>query len=1160
MTPAELVSHLQGLDVKLWLDGDRLRYSAPRGVMSQALLEKLAEHKEGVREFLKRARGAVADSSAPAFAAREHDGELPLSFAQQRMWLINQLAPANPAYNVATAVRLEGALNPAALGQALEEIVRRHEVLRTTFAAVGGRPQQVINPSSGRVLTTADLSALTDAGRKSCVYELASRNAEYTFDLSAGPLLTAALLRLGEREHVLLLATHHIVSDGWSLTVLTREAMTLYAAFAAGRPSPLEELRVQYADFAVWQREWLEGGALEKQLDYWKHQLADLPPALELPIDRARPAVQTNRGAYEPFVLGRALSGELRALARREGATLFMVMLAAFETLLYRYTGQTDISIGTPIANRNRAETEGLIGFFVNTLVLRARLDGGERFTELLRRVRGVTLGAYANQDVPFEKLVEELQPERDTSRSALFQVMLAFQNMPREGMDAPGLKASPLEAVYRTAAFDLTLDVDDGGPELRCLFEYNTDLFDAATIRRAVAHFRTLLEGVARDPLQRLAELPVLTEAERGQLLAGWNDTAAPFPADKAVHQLFEERTAARPDAVALVFQDRQLADAELNARANRLAHRLRRLGVGPETLVSVCLERSFEMAVALLGVLKAGGAYVPLDAALPQERLAFMLADTRARVVISQRSLVPRLGELSGALVLMDEGDAGVPGAGDENPRVAVSPRNLAYVIYTSGSTGRPKGVCVTHRSLCNYLRWMQDDFPLSEGGSVLQLTSFSFDVSVWEFFGALTSGARLVLLREGEQQDIARVAELLRERRVSVLQTVPGLLRVLLDGEHLRDCSGLRRVYCGGEAMSRELAARFRAQTRAELYNMCGPTETTIDAAHLNCDGALSPSASSAMPLGRPVANTRFYVLDAAGRLCPVGVTGEWCIGGEGLARGYWANAALTAEKFVPDPFSGSPGAQLYRSGDLVRRLAGGEVEYVGRVDHQVKLRGFRIELGEIEAALAQLESVCEAVAAVRGVTEAEKQLFAYVVAEAGRRPTAGELLEHLRGRLPEYMVPAAFVFLDEMPLLPNGKIDRRALPAPSGRRADFGRDFAAPLTDVERSIAAVWQDVLCVEDVSVHDNFFDLGGHSLLMIQAQEKLSRAFGRKIPLIDLFTHTTISALARHLSSNGHAGESRQTSRAEKLGQGKERMRQLKAMRRGTKAVGEQG
>jgi amino acid adenylation domain-containing protein len=1154
VTAAELISHLHSLDVKLWLDGDRLRYSAPRGVMSQALLKELAENKAAVCEFLNRAQGVTLNAPAPVLPI-PRDGDLALSFAQQRLWLINQLAPGSSAYNVATALRLQGPLNVAALEQALEEIVRRHEVLRTIFAVAEGRPTQVIKQSSGRVLPVVDLLGLTETAREACGGRLAAQHGARLFQLSEGPLLLAALLRLSADEHMLLLTMHHIVSDGWSIGVLTREALSLYSAFSAGLPSPLEELPVQYADYAAWQRRWLDGGALPKQLAYWKQQLADHPSALELPTDRPRPAVQTYKGAAESFIVSREVADGLKALGRREGATLFMVLLAAFDVLLYRYTGQEDICVGTPVAGRTRPELERLIGFFVNTLVLRMRTDGAEGFDRLLRRVREVTLGAYVNQDVPFEKLVEELQPERDPSRSALFQVMLVLQNAPREALDEPGLKVSRLEAGNRTAKFDLTLEVDDGAPELRCLFEYNTDLFEAATIRRMAAHFQTILEGVVRSPERPTAGLPLLTPEERCQLLFGWNDTAADHPSDKAVQELFEAQVERTPEAVALVAEGWRLTYRELNARANRLARYLRRgSAVGPEALVGVCVERSAEMVVALLAVLKAGGAYVPIDPTYPRERVAYLLADSRTPVLLTQAALADGLRGHGARVMCLDADWPEIERESPEPFASGVTGDNLVYVIYTSGSTGRPKGAMNTHRAVCNRLLWMQRQYGLTPDDCVLQKTPFGFDVSVWEFFWPLMTGARLAVARPGGHQDAAYLVETIEREQVTTLHFVPSMLHIFLEEQGHTRCPSLRRVICSGETLPAETQARFFARLGAELHNLYGPTEAAVDVTSWKCEPG---SGRATVPIGRPVSNTEIHLLDRHMNLLPGGAVGELHIGGVQLARGYLDRPGLTAERFVPHPFSAVPGARLYKTGDLARRLPGGEIEFLGRLDHQVKIRGFRIEPGEIEAVLNQLESVREVVVDVRG--EAEKQLVAYVVADADGRPTVSDLLEQVRSRLPAYMVPSAFVFLDEMPLLPNGKINRRALPAPDSKRPNLRQAFTAPLTEVERIIAAVWQQVLRFESVSVHDNFFDLGGHSLLMIQARAKLTDAFGRELPLIDLFRYPTINSLARHLGHGDGAGASRQTSRAEKLGQGKERLRQLKLRRQDVKVRGSQ-
>ncbi|HWS86509.1 MAG TPA: amino acid adenylation domain-containing protein [Pyrinomonadaceae bacterium] len=1057
-------------------------------------------------EGLARALGTAHGVEAPPLAAVERGGPLPLSFAQQRLWFLNQLEPGNPFYNIPSAARLEGRLDVAALEQTLTEIVRRHEALRTTFASEGGEPVQLINPAEPLTLPVTDLSALPEVEREAEARRLVQEEALRPFDLAASPLLRASLLRLAEEEHIALFTMHHIVSDGWSMGVLIREVASLYEAYTAGQESPLEELSIQYADYAYWQRAWLQGDALERQLDYWREELADAPALLQLPTDRPRPAVQTFNGANQPFILSPQLSEALKELSRREGATLYMTLMAAFQALLHRYTGQGDILVGSPIANRNRGETEALIGFFVNTLVLRGRVVPGESFRGLLRQVRERTLGAYAHQDVPFEKLVEELRPERSLSHSPLFQVMMVWQNTPREEPGLGGLRLSPVGGESATAKFDLHLAMSEGaGGEVRGVLEYNTDLFDAETVGRMVSHFERLLAAVAADPEQAVGELPLLSHEERSLLLAEWNDTAAAYPSDKSIHRLFEEQAARTPDAVALVFGDVELTYAELNGRANQLAHYLQSLGVGPESLVGVMMERSPEMVLSLLGVLKAGGAYVPFEPTQPSKRLAAMAEDARPSVLLTQESLRAHVPAGVEGVVCLDAEWAEVERQGAHNPTGGVVADNCAYVIYTSGSTGRPKGVAITHRSAVAFIAWAAETFPAEDFAGVLASTSISFDLSVFELFATLARGGRVILVENALQLASAGAAE-----GVTLINTVPSAMAELVRMGAVPE--SVRVVNLAGEALKNQLAQGVYEQTAVErVYNLYGPSEDTTYSTYT----LVERGARREPTIGRPVSNTRAYVLDRYMQPVPVGVAGELHVGGAGLARGYLNRPNTTAEKFIPDPFSQEPGARLYRTGDLARFLPDGDIEFLGRVDFQIKLRGFRIELGEIEAALASHPAVREAVAVVRE-DGGDKRLVAYLVADAPA--PAAELRQYLRERVPDYMVPSAFVLLEGMPLNANGKVDRKALPAPGVEM--MGRAYTAPRTPVEEELAGIWAEVLRVERVGVEDNFFELGGHSLMATQIVSRVRKALGVDLPLRMLFESPTVEGLARHVEA----------------------------------------
>jgi amino acid adenylation domain-containing protein len=1072
-------------------------------------------------ELLKmaRARDLVGDRpELPPIEPAAREGRLPLSFAQERLWFIDRLEPGSAVYNIPVAWRLGGALDEAALERALGEIVRRHEALRTTFAEVDGSPVQVIAPFGGFALPVEDLSGLSEADREAEVRQRAGEEARRAFDLSAGPLFRAGLLRLGAEEHVLLLSMHHIVSDGWSMGVLYRELSALYEAYRQGGESPLPEPPVQYADYAVWQRKHLRGELLERQIGYWRERLADAPALLELPTDHPRPAVQTFRGAYERIELPLELLERLQALGRSEGATLHMTLLGAFQVLLSKYSGSEDVVVGTLVAGRTRKEVEELVGFFVNTLVLRTDLSGNPGFREVLRRAREVTLGAHEHQAVPFERLVAELQPERSLSHSPLFQVMFALQNAVDRGGALPGLEVSKAGAELESAKFDLSLMPRTTARGLRVGLNYSTDLFERSTAVRMLGHLARVLEQVAADADVRLSRLELLGEAERALVLRAWNGTAAEVPADRCIHELFEAQAVRTPHAVAVRFEEESLTYAELNARANRLAHHLRRHGVGPEVRVGVLMERSLEMVVSLLAVLKAGGAYVPLDPGLPAERLTYVLDDSAVPLVLVQaagRGAVPtREGVAVLAVDALAERLAAEPA---ENPAGGAGPDSLAYVIYTSGSTGRPKGVMNQHRGVVNRLVWMQAHFGIGADDVVLQKTPFSFDVSVWEFFWPLQQGARLVMARPDGHRDPAYLRDVVEREGVTTLHFVPSMLQPFVDAVEAGRCASLRHVVCSGEALPPALVRRFhdRFAGPVVLTNLYGPTEAAVD---VSCWPCARDGGDGVVPIGRPVWNTALYVLDAGLQPVPVGVPGELYIGGVQVARGYLGRAAMTAERFVPDPFSVAGGARLYRTGDRARWRAAGAIEYLGRLDFQVKVRGFRIELGEIEAALRRHESVADCVVMARAEAD-EQRLVAYVVGEVD----ADEVRAHLRGSLPEYMVPSAFVFLQALPLTPNGKLDRKALPAPDLAPAE--ERYVAPRTPAEEVLAGIWAEVLRLERVGVEESFFDLGGHSLLVTRVVSRVRELLGVELPLRALFEGPTVAELAGRVEELRRAG-----------------------------------
>ncbi|MEG4234725.1 amino acid adenylation domain-containing protein [Microcoleus sp. Pol11C3] len=1055
------------------------------------------------------------------------EGDLPLSFAQQRLWFLDQLMSGTPLYNLPNALVLKGSLNVTALEQSLSEIVRRHEALRTTFSAVNGQPIQVIHAPVTLLLPIVDLRELPETEREVEAQRLATEEGQRPFDLVNEQLLRVKLLHLGEEEHLLLLTMHHIVSDGWSIGVFMRELTALYEAFSTEKSSSLPELPIQYADFAAWQNEWLVGEVLDVQLNYWKRHLGGQLPVLELPTDRPRPPVQTYRGAREFLELPKKSTDALKALSQQEGVTLFMTLLAAFQILLYRYTGQEDVIVGSPIANRNRAEIEGLIGFFVNTLVLRTELSGDPSFRELLGRVREVALGAYAHQDLPFEKLVEELQLERDLSRNPLFQVMFVFQNAPISALEFRGLSLTPVEVHNGTAKFDLTLELEESAEGIRGWFEYNTDLFDPLTITRMTNNFQTLLEGIVANPEQRLWNLPLLSGSEQHQLLVEWNKTQTDYPNQACIHQLFEAQVERTPDAVAVVFEEEQLTYLQLNQRANQLAHHLQKFGVEPEMLVGICVERSLEMIVGLLGILKAGGAYLPLDPSYPQDRLAFMLEDAQVSVLLTQQKLVSGFSEYKAQRLCLDTNWEVIAQENEEKPVSSVTTDNLAYTIYTSGSTGKPKGVLVTHQNLVHSTN-ARISYYSEPVTSFLLLSSFGFDSSIAGIFWTLCQGGILVLPPAKFQQELLKLTKLIAQHQVSHLLSLPSLYNVILDQAEPQQLTCLGSVIVAGEPCSRELVERHtKLLAHASLFNEYGPTEGTVWSSVYHCQ---SSGLRTQVPIGRPITNMQIYLLDKYLNPVPIGVPGEIHIGGAGIARGYLNRPELTKDKFIPNPFSNEPGTRLYKSGDLARYLPDGNIEFLGRIDNQVKIRGFRIELGEVESTLSQYPKVKQCVVTARVDYESDKRLVAYIVSKQQQKPTTDELRCFLKQKLPDYMVPSAFVFLDTLPLTPNGKIDQRILPAPSELRQDPATTFVPPSDDLEIQLTKIWENVLRKKPISVKDNFFDVGGHSLLAVRLLAQIEKAFGKNLPLATLFQSPTIEQLASIIRQKGWSAPSWQT------------------------------
>jgi amino acid adenylation domain-containing protein len=975
LTVSDFVAKLHQLGVELWAEGELVRYSAPKNVLTATLRAEMARRKVEILQFL-RETNRTSCSGPPPVSRVPRDRELLLSFAQQRLWFIDKFDPDNAAYNVPVAIRLTGALCVSALDQSLNEIARRHEVLRTTYRSVNGAPTQVIHANVRMELVQTDLSGWPIAEREEELQRLLREQTHCPFDLEKHLPLRAALVRLGENEHILLLVTHHIASDGWSSGILFRELSALYGAFCQDNPSPLEDLPIQYADYALWQKQWLQGDVLERQLSYWKKQLQGITP-LQLPTDRPRPSITGSEGKTERFTLTQELTKGLKEFSRCQEVTLFMTLLAAFQTLLHRYARQDDIAVGVPTAGRTRMEVEGLIGFFINTLVLRSNFGENPTFRELLASIKKIAWEAYDHQDLPFEKLVEELQPQRSLSQNPLFQVMFQLRNYPTESVKLPGITVEEFAFDRRVTKFDLSIGLREDASEIKGSIEYPTDLFDGSTIRRIIDHFRVLLEGIVANPDRRIAELPLLTDSEKHQLLIEWNDTNKDYPKDKCIHQLFEEQVERTPGAIALVFEGQQLNYRELNNRANQLAHYLRAQGVGPEDLVGICVEPSLEMVIGMLGVLKAGGAYVPLDPSYPKERLAYMLEDADARLILTRQTLMQRIPRYSVDVVCFDRDREEIAKQKKENPAATASAHNLAYVIYTSGSTGTPKGVLGSHQGAVNRFHWMWNKYRFERDEACCQKTSLNFVDSVWEIFGPLLTGVRNVIIPDANVLEPSLLVHSLCENKVTRLVLVPSLLQAMLTAsinleEHL---AGLKYLITSGEALPLELCREFlRRVPQCTLLNLYGSSEVAADS---TCYDMRANHLSPGIPIGRPIDNTRIFILDGHLNPVPIGVTGELYIGGDGLARGYLNRPELTAEKFIPNPFShvlskvqaGAAGSRLYRTGDLACHLPDGNIEFLGRIDNQVKVRGFRIELGEVEAVLRQHPAVRNAVMLAR-----------------------------------------------------------------------------------------------------------------------------------------------------------------------------------------------
>ncbi len=1105
-TLTELLAHLRDKEIHIWNEDGKLRYNAPKGIMTPDILAEMKEHKEEMLLFLARAHGDSKEQSEPIPRA-PRDQPLPLSFTQQQIWFLAQFEGGNAAYNIPTALRIDGDFQIETLERCVNMLIARHDALRTSFAVLGEHPRQIIHPEASVTISIHDLQSFSEPKQSDEVQCRMTEEAQRPFDLHVAPLARVSLLRLTPHTHILIVVIHHIISDGWSMGVFLKELLALYDAISQGAPSPLPELPFQYGDFTQWQRERLQGKHLDKLLNYWQGQLAGKLSLLQLPADHPRPPRQSFRGATQPFTFPRGLTIALNRLGMQADATLFMTVFAAFDVLLYRYSGQEDIIVGVPIANRKNTEFEAIIGLFINILALRTDLSGNPTFFELLSRVRHMALGAQEHQELPFEQLIAALHPEHDMSHHPIFQYMLAFENMPMPVFQLPHVTLTPMAIFNQTAKFDCTIVFTEMEPQLSGFLEYNTDIFDATTIERIMSHFRILLEGIVAHPDQRIAEIPMLTDAEQRLFFPTGQIADTSERPQKCVHQLFEEQAARTPDAVALEFEEQHLTYQQLNRKANQVAHYLQGRGVGPNTLVGICMKRSREMIIGILGILKAGGAYVPLDPAYPQERLTFMLQDSRVALLLTQAALRETLPINDISVCCLDTDWPFFAGESEENTTSGVAFDSLAYVIYTSGSTGIPKGVLVTHAGIPNLCAAQIPAFRLSENSRVLQMASFGFDASVSEIFTTFLAGATLYLTSQEKMLPGEPLLQTLREAKISVITLPPSVLDVLAEC----NLPELQTVISAGEACSAEIIRRWAAGRH--FLNAYGPTEATVCA-------TINEQVDAARPfcIGRAIRDLKIYILNSNLQPCPIGVTGELHIGGRALALGYLNRPELTAEKFIPNPFTRQPGERLYKTGDLARFLPDGAIEYLGRIDQQVKIRGFRIELGEIESRMRQHATVSQSVVIMREDGARGKRLFAYVVPQNDATILVSDIRKSLKQRLPDYMIPDAIVVLDTLPVTPNGKVDRRALP--NSEQTETRENFVAPRNQIEHILAMAWADVLGLPEVGVHDNFFELGGHSLLTMKLMFRIGDIFQIKLPLQLLFEAPTVAEFAKILDA----------------------------------------
>jgi amino acid adenylation domain-containing protein len=1052
-------------------------------------------------------RKNIQNSSVDSVASSTECYVMPCSFNQQRLWFLDQLAPGGSEYNVLAPLRIRGLLDVGALQKTLNEIVRRHEVFRTTFGEDNGVPVQVIWPELRLNFAIVDISNISESDKEQALQEAMTIEGKKPFDLKKGPLCCANLYVLGPKHYALFWNMHHIVSDGWSYTILMKEIEAIYTAFSQGLPCPLPELQIQYADYALWQREQMAGNRLNIEIEHWRKQLSGAPKSIDLPMDYQRTPVLSSKGHIQTIWLPDDLFKKLKTLCKKEKTTMFMTTLSAFFVLLWRYSYQKDIIVGTAVSNRDNIETENLIGLFVNTLPIRAIINADESFREFLGQVRSTCVEGFNHQELPFDKLVQDLSLSRDLSRHPVFQVVFLCNEAFIQPPKVFELEMSHIHIDRQGSPVDITMFLIERDDKIRCSIEYKTDLYKQSTIERMLGHFQCLLESIVTDPERRIGELAMLAESERKRLLVEWNDTAVEYPRDKCIHQLFEEQAARTPEAIAVIFEEQVFSYQELNRRANQLAHHLQKIGVGPETLVGICVERSLDMVVGILGVLKAGGAYLPLDSSYPKERLAFMISDAKLRIMLAQKRTLEIIPENNTQIILFDEISEKLSTENKENINSGVNINSLAYVIYTSGSTGKPKGTLIEHRGVPNLISYIIGLYGLGPNSRFLQFAAFGFDASVTEIFGTLLSGGTLCLAPQETIASAQKLVELIKKQEITVICLPPSLLSVL----PIEDTPSLKTVISAGEKCSWGIALQWALGRR--FINGYGPTEVTVAASFYLVDQDRS-NESVSVPIGRPIPNSKIYILDGNLQLVPVGVAGELHVGGIGLARGYLNRPELTAIKFIPDPFSEDPNDRLYKTGDLARFLADGNIEFLGRIDHQVKVRGFRIELGEIEARLAEIDDVSDCAVVVGEYQPGDQRLVAYYVTKSGNDVPISKLRNYFLAKLPGYMVPQHFVRMNNFPLTPNGKVDRNALPMPETRSVSE-LEFVAPRTETESRIAEIWKEVLQVERVGVNDNFFDLGGHSLLATKIVSRINKLFTVDIPLRKFFEDNTISAIA---------------------------------------------